>query len=105
MHILITGANGQLGRALQAALPGSTLTLIDLPEVDITTPGTMADIIRQTRPDLVIHCAAYTDVDGCARDPERGWIFGEGIRVGRFAVDERGEVLWSKVESFWMYPG
>ena len=70
MHILITGANGQLGQALQTTLRGETLTLIDLPEVDITTPGTMADIIRQTRPDLVIHCAAYTDVDGCARDPE-----------------------------------
>ena len=71
MHILITGANGQLGQTLQTTLRGETLTLIDLPEVDITTPGTPADIIRQTRPDLVIHCAAYTDVDGCARD--RSW--------------------------------
>lgn len=70
MHILITGANGQLGRALQATLQGSTLTLIDLPEVDITTAGTIADVVRQSRPDLVIHCAAYTNVDGCARDPE-----------------------------------
>lgn len=70
MHILITGANGQLGRALQSTLSGSTLTLIDLPEVDITTPGTIADVVRQSQPDLVIHCAAYTDVDGCARDPE-----------------------------------
>ncbi|MBP6015943.1 MAG: dTDP-4-dehydrorhamnose reductase [Candidatus Promineofilum sp.] len=70
MHILITGANGQLGQALQAVLRESTLTLIDLPQVDITIPGTLAGVVRQAQPELVIHCAAYTDVDGCARDPE-----------------------------------
>lgn len=70
MHILITGALGQLGRALQNALAGHQQTLVDLPEVDITDRAGFGDVVSDSRPDLVIHCAAYTDVDGCARDPE-----------------------------------
>lgn len=70
MHILITGAKGQLGTALQLALKGNQLTLIDLPEFDITHLDQIVELVVSTRPDIVIHCAAYTDVDGCVRDPE-----------------------------------
>lgn len=69
MHILVTGALGQLGRALQDALLGHALTRVDLPEVDITDRESFSHIVDDSRPDLVIHCAAYTDVDGSARDP------------------------------------
>ena len=69
MRILITGANGQLGVALQRLLTDHELTLIDLPEVDITDRATLPGIFATAAPELVIHCAAYTDVDGCARDP------------------------------------
>jgi dTDP-4-dehydrorhamnose reductase len=69
MRILITGARGQLGTMLQAALPDAALTLIDLPEVDITDRRALFAVADEARPELVIHCAAYTDVDGCARDP------------------------------------
>lgn len=69
MHILITGANGQLGKALQRTLVGHTLALVDLPEVDVTEHSAFPVVMEQEQPDVVIHCAAYTDVDGCARDP------------------------------------
>lgn len=69
MHILITGALGQLGRALQNSLAGHSLTLIDLPEVDITSRKDFDHVIGDSRPDLIVHCAAYTNVDGCAKDP------------------------------------
>lgn len=70
MRILVTGANGQLGRALQRTLDSHSLTLIDLPEVDVTDGPSFSSVFSEAQPDLVIHCAAYTDVDGCARDPE-----------------------------------
>ena len=70
MRILITGANGQLGVALQRVLTDHQLTLIDLPEVDITNRAALPEVFAAAAPELVIHCAAYTDVDGCARDPE-----------------------------------
>ena len=70
MRILITGANGQLGLALQRTLTGHTLTPVDLPAVDVTDRASLAAIFAAATPELVIHCAAYTDVDGCARNPE-----------------------------------
>lgn len=70
MRILITGANGQLGVALQKALASHALTLVDLPEVDVAEREQVFATTAAARPELVIHCAAYTDVDGCARNPE-----------------------------------
>lgn len=69
MRILITGANGQLGTALQHALAGHDLFPVDLPAVDVTDREAIAAAVGAARAGLVIHCAAYTDVDGCARDP------------------------------------
>lgn len=70
MRILITGANGQLGTALQRALAEHTVIPIDLPEVDVADRAAVSAALAGARPELVIHCAAYTDVDGCARNPE-----------------------------------
>lgn len=69
MRILITGALGQLGTALQRTLSADQLTLVDLPEVDVTEREAIFTAMSDARPEVVIHCAAYTDVDGCARDP------------------------------------
>jgi dTDP-4-dehydrorhamnose reductase len=73
MRIAITGANGQLGQALQAAL-GTEHELIALGhgELELGDP-TCLDQLCATRAELVIHPAAYTDVDGCARDPQRAF--------------------------------
>ncbi|MDT8304591.1 MAG: dTDP-4-dehydrorhamnose reductase [Anaerolineae bacterium] len=69
MQIVITGNKGQLGQALEKELAGYSLTGIDLPEVDITDRGALFTAVKAAGPDLVIHTAAYTDVEGCARDP------------------------------------
>lgn len=70
MRIAITGANGQLGSALRAAL-SATHDLIALghDSFELGSPAAV-DQIYASRADLVIHPAAYTNVDGCARDPE-----------------------------------
>lgn len=70
MRYLITGGLGQLGRALRRALDDAEVIIVDLPEVDISDRKTITEKIQDTRPQVVIHCAAYTDVDGCTRDPE-----------------------------------
>ena len=69
IRIAITGAKGQLGTAMQAALTGADLILVDLPEWDITDPGQVARL-ADLKPDVVVHCAAMTNVDGCARNPD-----------------------------------
>jgi dTDP-4-dehydrorhamnose reductase len=73
MRIFITGCKGQLGRALYAALAEHTLAGCDLPELDITDRSAIGAAIADFGPDVVIHTAAWTDVDGCAREPERAY--------------------------------
>ena len=70
MRVFITGIRGQLGRTLVRALNGHEVSGIDLPECDITDRGAIQEAITQAAPDVVIHCAALTDVDRCAREPE-----------------------------------
>lgn len=73
MRIGITGSRGQLGRALLEALSGEEMVPLDRPEYDITDPGIL-NTIPQLKPDLVIHTAGMTDVDGCALDPETAFL-------------------------------
>ncbi len=70
MRYLITGALGQLGQALQTELQGETLILVDLPEVDVSDREAISTAVATHKPDIIIHCAAYTNVDGCAKDPQ-----------------------------------
>lgn len=70
MRFVVTGHKGQLGTALQRVLAGQELLGLDLPEHDITDPASIIDTIVGIEPDVVIHGAAMTDVDGCERDPE-----------------------------------
>lgn len=71
MRIVITGCRGQLGSRLEQVLAGEELLGLDLPEHDITLREPVQRTIVSFAPDVVIHTAGYTDVDGCARDPER----------------------------------
>lgn len=69
MRIVITGHKGQLGRRLQIAFAEHQLLGLDLPEDDITSPA-ISTRITDLHPDLVVHAAAYTDVDGCETNPD-----------------------------------
>ena len=72
MRVVITGHNGQLGRQLLGALASHELLRLDLPGDDITDPG-VGRTIAAFRPELVVHAAAYTDVDGCEGDPDKAF--------------------------------
>ncbi len=69
MRVVITGHRGQLGRQLQAAFTGHEILGLDMPEDDITAPA-LTGRIAGFHPDLIVHAAAYTDVDGCETNPE-----------------------------------
>jgi dTDP-4-dehydrorhamnose reductase len=73
VRIAITGARGQLGSALMAALgPGHEVIPLGHDTLELGSP-TAVEQIRATGADLVIHPAAFTNVDGCARDPARAY--------------------------------
>ncbi len=64
MKILITGRNGQLGRALAESAPsGYELILTDRATIDLSQPGQIADRVESIQPDVIINAGAYTAVD------------------------------------------
>ncbi len=77
MRILITGAAGRLGRRLARQLADAhDLQTTDVVvgadvTVDLTDFDACRRLMRECAPEIVLHAAAWTDVDGCALDPQR----------------------------------
>jgi dTDP-4-dehydrorhamnose reductase len=76
MRVAVTGANGRLGRAVVQALadspyagPGGPIPWARA-EFDLDEPGDPGERLGRDRVEAVVHAAAWTDVDGCARDPQ-----------------------------------
>ncbi len=72
MKLLIVGARGQLGSALERASrkKGWAPAAVDLPQVDIADPETIRAALKASSPDLVINAAAHTAVDRAEDEPE-----------------------------------
>jgi dTDP-4-dehydrorhamnose reductase len=94
MRIAITGANGQLGRALQAALNREyDIVALGHGELELGQPECVVQLVA-TGAELVIHPAAYTNVDGCARDPELAYrVNGLGTQYVALACRQLGAPL------------
>ncbi len=94
MRILVTGAQGQLGRELQEALAVHELVPLDLPEFDLRDLEAEDQIVR-ARPHTIIHAAAYTDVEGAEREPEQARAINvEGTaRVARAAAKASARLI------------
>lgn len=70
MRIVVTGHKGQLGQALLEVLQQDEVLGLDLPEYDITDRQAIQRAVCDFQPDIVLHPAALTDVERCAREPE-----------------------------------
>jgi len=73
MNILVTGSNGQLGseiKDLAASYSSYKFTFTDVAELDITDQSAVDAILKKTQYDVLINCAAYTNVDKCESDQE-----------------------------------
>ncbi len=76
MRVAVTGAGGRLGRAIVVALQDAPFTGLagpiawDRAAFDLDAPESIHGLLERDRPEAVIHTAAWTDVDGCARDPK-----------------------------------
>ena len=70
--VLVTGANGMLGQDLCPILEqnGYEVFKTDIDNMDITDIGSVESVISEQIPDIVIHCAAYTNVDNAEEDYE-----------------------------------
>lgn len=70
MNILVTGANGQLGSCLRDVAAGSTDNYIftDVAELDITNAAAVRKAVSDNAVDVIVNCAAYTNVDKAEDD-------------------------------------
>lgn len=70
MNILVTGANGQLGMEMRNVVAGSNdnYMFTDVAELDITDAGAVMDYVKEHAVDVVVNCAAYTNVDKAEDD-------------------------------------
>lgn len=70
MNILVTGANGQLGREMQrlGAVSPNNYIFTDVAELDVTDAGAVLRAAEQTRAEAIVNCAAYTNVERAEED-------------------------------------
>jgi dTDP-4-dehydrorhamnose reductase len=73
MRVLISGGTGQLGRALLRTAPLAECFAPTRQQLNLTDFDAMWTQVKQFAPDVIIHAAAMTDVDGCERDPDAAW--------------------------------
>ena len=81
MNVLVTGAHGQLASTLveRFALRHEVVSRVRA-ELDLTDDGQVKAVVRELRPDVVVNCAAYNDVDGAEDHPE------QALSVNAFGV-------------------
>jgi len=73
MRVLITGAGGQLGADLILSFGEHDVIALAHADLDVGDRDACLRAISEAHPDVIVHAAAYTDVDGCESDPERAW--------------------------------
>lgn len=70
MKVLITGANGMLAKAVRERFKEEELILTDVAELDITNLEAVKKFVKESKPEVIINCAAYTAVDKAEEDLE-----------------------------------
>ncbi|MFC4800145.1 dTDP-4-dehydrorhamnose reductase [Neobacillus sp. GCM10023253] len=75
MKVLVTGAAGQLGQDVLLELEKNNHQAIgtDRSQLDITNEADVYAFIQEAKPDVILHCAAYTNVDGAEADEETAY--------------------------------
>lgn len=96
LNILVTGSNGQLGRSIRKESAGSSDNYIftDVEELDITDPEAVKNFIEDNNIDIIVNCAAFTNVDA-AEDQEEKALKINGAAPGILArgIKEKGGSL------------
>ena len=107
MKVLVTGARGQLGHDVCRTLVGRQIECCGVcsADADITDRRALLGYIKRCRPDVVIHCAAYTSVERAEEEPERCWaVNAEGTRNVSLACREIGAKMMY-ISTDYVFPG
>jgi dTDP-4-dehydrorhamnose reductase len=95
VRILVTGAAGLVGGGVvRLAARKHEVLGCDQPRLDVRNPDEVSRVFQEFRPEAVLHCAAYTDVDGAERAPEKAReVNAAGARVVAERAREVGALV------------
>lgn len=86
---MLTGSDGMLGSDIKKVFAQDELISLTQDDLDITDLDNSLALIKRIKPDYLIHCAAFTDVDGSELDPEKAYhVNGIGTRNITMACEE-----------------
>ncbi|MGH9061578.1 MAG: dTDP-4-dehydrorhamnose reductase [Acidimicrobiales bacterium] len=107
MRVLITGAGGMLGHDVRAAAQaaGHETVIVPRADLDITEPAAVGPFVADAAPDIVVNCAAWTDVDGAEGDYQRALAV-NGPAAGYLARAAAAAGAWTlHVSSDYVFSG
>jgi dTDP-4-dehydrorhamnose reductase len=94
VKVLVTGAAGQLGREMVRVAGTAVVAGLVRADLDVSDSAAVHEAVAGLRPDVVVNCAAWTDVDGCELDPERAQtVNADAVGFLAEACDEVGAHL------------
>ncbi|MDD2970578.1 MAG: dTDP-4-dehydrorhamnose reductase [Lachnospiraceae bacterium] len=106
--LIITGCNGQLGRAMNRQYAGNNayeLINTDVAELDITNIDKVMELVREVKPYAIINCAAHTNVNACETQGDLAYkINAIGPRNLSIAATETGAKM-IQVSTDYVFPG
>ncbi len=106
MKILVTGSEGMLGRTVMRRLNGDhDLTGVDLADGDLTDPQVVQGVFSGTEPQWVVHCAAWTDVDGAEASPEEAMAANAGATENLARACDAGGVGLCYISTDYVFDG
>ena len=96
VRVLIIGATGLLGRVLMQQWDSGEAAGVGSKEGDIRDPAQVQQLFARFRPECTILAAAYADVDGCERDPDRAYAVNRdgAVNVARAARDTGSRLIF-----------
>lgn len=105
MRVLVFGASGMLGKDLLAAFPKDNVVGLSSQDADLRDDSGVLSAVQQAQPEWIILSAAYTDVDGCEKDPARAFAVNRdgAASVARAAIQMGSRLIF--ISSDYVFDG
>lgn len=107
LNILVTGADGQLGRELRrlGAVSPNRYVFTDVTELDITDPAAVEEAVRRERAKVIVNCAAYTNVERAEEEPEAADRINHLAVANLAAAARRNDALLVHISTDYVFDG
>jgi len=106
--VLVTGASGQLGREIKKIRNSFSqiYTFTDIEELDVSDKKVLENYLASNPVDYIINCAAYTDVDGAEKEPERAMQLNRDVLINlKSCLEKHSQTRLIHISTDYVYNG